>query len=165
VLTGFMGTGKSEVGAILAELLGREHIDTDQLVEEAEGLKISEVFDRFGEPHFRDRESKAIAALSSYPPGSLVISTGGGAVLLEENRRMLRKDGLIILLTASSLALRRRIKKSGERPLLSEGSVGRKIEQLLREREHLYKECDLSIDTTGISRSRVAREIIKHLEF
>src|SRR4051812_19177469 len=122
VLTGFMGTGKSTVGPLLAKQLGWLFIDTDALVEREAGMPVSEIFATHGEPAFRAMERRTCRdAATSH---QAVISVGGGAVLDQENRRVLEQSGLIVLLTCEKDMLVRRLQQSarrGERPLLARG--------------------------------------------
>ncbi len=103
VLIGMPGSGKSTVGALLADQLGRELVDTDALIEERAGISISEIFSAFGEKHFRDLETSAIKDISART--GLVISTGGGAVLREENLKALKKNGRIYFIDRPLKAL------------------------------------------------------------
>ena len=159
ILTGFMGTGKTAVGEILAHALGRRFVDTDRLVEETAGLTVAELFSKYSEAYFRDRESEAIISLNRYQSGTLVVATGGGAVLRAENRLALSRNGLIILLRATPRAIKRRVAKNAHRPLLAENSATR-ISSLLQERESVYRDCTCSIDTTGSTARQVARKIL-----
>lgn len=159
ILTGFMGTGKTAVGEILANALDRRFVDTDRLVEESAGLAVAEQFSKFGEEYFRDSESEAILSLTRCQPGTLVVATGGGAVLRAQNRSTLSRDGLIILLTATPRAIKRRVAKSANRPLLAENST-LIISSMLQERELYYQDCTFSIDTTGLTVKQVAGKIL-----
>jgi shikimate kinase len=159
ILTGFMGTGKTAVGEILAYALDRHFVDTDRLVEERAGCTIAELFSKYGEAYFRDRESEAILSLTDFQPGTLVVATGGGAVLREHNRSALSREGLIVLLTATPLAIKRRTAKNNSRPLLAENSTA-KISAMLQEREIVYNACTFSIDTTGLTARQVAGKIL-----
>lgn len=163
VLTGFMGTGKNAVGKILARRLERNFIDTDQLVEEKSGISITQIFEQHGEDYFRDLENEAILTLKDYPPGSLVVATGGGAVLRKRNRDLLDSIGLVILLTASPQSILKRTARSDKRPLLKGPGRAEKINKLLKEREQFYKQCSYSIDTTGLTPTRIAEEILNYL--
>lgn len=119
VLVGLMGSGKSAVGRLLAEKLGRPFVDTDALVEEEAGRSIPDIFVSEGEAAFREREAKVIAAVTARD--GQVIATGGGAVLRPENREALRRTGLVIWLDAPPEALYHRAKAQGvdRRPLLA----------------------------------------------
>lgn len=163
ILTGFMGSGKTVTGRLLARRLGRQFLDTDDLVEEKTGLPIPLLFERFGEAWFREREIEAVASLKDYRPGSLVVATGGGTVLHEANRRIFKACGVIVLLTASPEVILRRIRRQGGRPLLEGAGAREKVLVLCREREPYYRQCDLAVDTTGRAPARVAAEIIRRL--
>lgn len=164
VLTGFMGTGKTTVGYILASSLKRTLIDTDQMIEEKTGLTVSQIFVQHGESYFRDLESELILKLKQYRPGSLVIATGGGAVLRGRNLKILSENGVIIALTASPSAILRRISKTNQRPLLAGEGAVEKIKTKLREREQYYRQCSFQLDTTGRTPQQVAREIIAFIK-
>ncbi|MFO7952363.1 MAG: shikimate kinase [Bacillota bacterium] len=163
ILTGFMGTGKSVVGELLASAMKRDFIDTDKLVEKNTGLSVPEIFKRYGETYFRDRESEAVESLKQYPRGSLVVSTGGGIVLREKNREILQDIGMVILLTASPDEIVRRTGETADRPLLSGDHPNQKVASLLEEREEHYRHCEVRIDTTGLAPLQVARKIMGYL--
>ena len=164
VLTGFMGTGKTTVGYILASSLKRTLIDTDQMIEEKTGLTVSQIFEQHGESYFRDLESEEILKLKQNRPGSLVIATGGGAVLRGHNLKILSENGIIIALTASPCAILRRISKTNQRPLLAGEGAAEKIKTKLLEREQYYRHCSFQLDTTGRTPQQVAREIIASIK-
>jgi shikimate kinase len=163
ILIGFMGTGKTAVGAELASCLGRKFIDTDLLVEKNSGMKVTEIFEQLGEDEFRKRESEVAFALTTYRPGDIVAATGGGITLLKGNRDKLAEAGTIVLLTASTRAILRRIGRGKERPLIKGPNAGKRIDELLKEREAIYSNYDLKIDTTGKTIKQVSREIINRL--
>ena len=96
VLTGMPACGKSSVGAVIAEKLGREYYDTDEMVEKSEKMKISDIFALHGEKYFRDAETNAIKSLENKT--GVVISTGGGSILREENVRALKSNGKTVFL-------------------------------------------------------------------
>lgn len=162
VLTGFMGTGKTEVGRLLARKLGYKFIDADSVIEEDQKMPITEIFKRFGEPYFRDIESKVIKRLSEME--GVVISTGGGAVLRQENMDNLRKNGIIICLMASPETIYERTKKDTSRPLLQVENPLQRIKELLDFRRPYYEKADIMIDTDGKTPEEVAREILKKVK-
>lgn len=164
ILTGFMGTGKTEVGINLARIMGRTFIDTDQVVEDMTGLKIPEIFEQHGEPYFRDRESEAVASITNYRSGSLVVATGGGVVLRESNRKILEDVGLIILLTAAPTEIMRRTAQADYRPLLSGPDREQKVQSMLEEREQYYKNCEIRVDTTGLAPLQIVQKIMDYLK-
>jgi len=162
-LTGFMGTGKTVVGELLARSLKRDFLDTDNLVEKKTGLSVPEIFKSLGEEYFRDRESEVLENLREYKPGSLVVSTGGGIVLREKNRKIMQEIGIIILLTASPDEILRRTGGSEDRPLLAGNDPAQKVTSLLQEREEHYRHCEVRVDTTGMAPIQVARKIMGYL--
>lgn len=161
VLTGFMGTGKTEVGRLLARLLGYNFVDADSVIEEDQKMPITEIFKRFGEPHFRDIESEVIKRLSEME--RVVVSTGGGAVLRQENMDNLRKKGIIICLMASPETIYERTKYDSSRPLLQVENPLQRIKELLDFRRPYYEKADIMIDTDGKTPEEVAQEILKKI--
>lgn len=162
ILTGFMGSGKSTVGRIVARRLGYEFRDLDAVIIEEAGLTINDIFARHGEPHFRAVESCAVAKVAGQ--GGLVIATGGGAVINPENRRMFRSSGIIINLTASVETIIERLRDDSSRPLLNGPDREGRISRLLMEREPFYADADIRIDTTGKKVEDVAAEILAYLK-
>jgi 3-dehydroquinate synthase len=162
VLTGFMGVGKTEVGRRLAELLEMKFIDTDTAVESAVGMKIPDIFQKYGEERFRCEEAAVIrkAALCS----NCVIATGGGVVLNPENMRALREKGMIILLSAQPSVIADRVMKTAKRPLLQGDDLNKRIRNLLSERAPCYQDCDDRIDTSELSIEQVVERIISLLD-
>lgn len=146
-LTGFMGTGKSSVGKILAERLGCKFIDLDALIVAETGLAIKDIFDVQGEPYFRALEADMVKRLTSET--GVVVSTGGGVVIDPENRRRMRERGVVVNLTATAHAICERLVADNERPLLQNDNSLEKISFMLAEREPFYRDADIRIDTTG----------------
>jgi shikimate kinase len=157
VLTGFMGTGKSEVGKLLSERLRWPFYDTDDIIERDIGMKIPEVFARFGENYFRDLEGKAVRLVSLLDKA--VIACGGGAVIRKENVDELEKHGIIVCLTASPAVILERTKNTG-RPLLAVKEPILKIRELLYVREPYYRRCHLTVDTSTLGAEAVAAKIL-----
>jgi len=161
ILTGFMTTGKSEVGKELARLLEMEFIDTDDLIEEKVEMKIPEIFAKKGEKFFRDIESELAKEVGSWD--NYVIATGGGIVLRQKNIDFLKKNGKIINLTTSVEKILMRASKSSVRPLLNVKDKKSEIEKLLAKRKPFYKKCDFSVDTTDTTPKEAAEKIVKNL--
>lgn len=159
VLIGFMGTGKSCVGKLLAEKLSFSFADTDLLVEEEAKMSIPQIFSQYGEAHFRSCEKKAVREAAER--SNIVISTGGGVPMFEENRQVLRKNSIIICLCASVDTIMDRTKGRGSRPLLN--SQKDKIQALLDERKPFYDEADFIIDTDDLSPLQIVGEIMVYL--
>jgi shikimate kinase len=159
VLFGFMGTGKSSVGKILAEKLGWAFFDTDAMIEKETGFTVPEIFSNKGEPAFRDLESKTIALVSLMDKA--VISTGGGVPLREENVRELEKNGVTVCLTAKPENILKRLKlETDHRPLLKDGDPFLKIEALLSARRPAYAKARHQIPTDDLTPAQVAEKIL-----
>jgi shikimate kinase len=154
-----MGTGKTEVGREVARRLDRPFVDTDQLIEEAAGLPVAEIFARFGEAHFRTLEREAVTRACGVPRA--VVATGGGAMLDPENRRRLRAVGPVICLTASLETILARLAGDVSRPLLQGADPRTRITALLAEREEAYAAADCCVDTSGRSADAVADAVLE----
>lgn len=159
ILTGFMGTGKTSVGKIIATKLAFDFVDMDELIEKTTGMKISEIFEKFGEPRFRDIESEIVKLLTTKKRH--VISTGGGVVLREENIFNFKKSGFIFCLKASEKTIFERLKNCKNRPLIQVENLKERITELLKQRTPLYEKADFVIDTEGLTPREVADKIIK----
>ena len=163
VLVGFMGTGKSTVGRVIAQKLGFHFIDTDDVIEQTSKAKISDIFAEHGEVYFRDLESQAVKSVALMK--NQVVATGGGVVLRSSNIDLLRTGGPIFCLNATPKAIWDRVRSSRSRPLLRGPDPLKKIETLLDKRAPYYALADHQIETTGVSVDRVANEIISYIEW
>ncbi|MCH2576605.1 shikimate kinase [Candidatus Poribacteria bacterium] len=162
VLVGFMGTGKSAVGRVIAQKLEFHFIDTDDVIEQTSKAKISDIFAEHGEDYFRDLESQAVKSVALMK--NQVVATGGGVVLRSSNIDLLRTGGPIFCLNATPKAIWDRVRSSRSRPLLRGPEPLKKIETLLDKRAPYYALADHQIETTGVSVDRVADEIISYIE-
>lgn len=160
VLCGMMGVGKSTVGIRIAELTGRRWIDTDIMITDRYG-RISDLFEYYGEAHFRELETKVVKELSSQD--GLVISTGGGLVLKPENNEMLKRNGRIFFLRASFETLLARVRADESRPLLKDtGKTAEKLGELMEWRTLVYEHvADHIVDTDGRTAEDVAQDVLK----
>ena len=156
VLIGFMGTGKTAVGRRVAARLGCPFVDTDTLIEERAGRPIPRIFAEDGEAAFRQLEAEVVDAAAGRD--GVVIATGGGVVLRPENMARLRQTGVIVALRADPKAILARVGGS-VRPLLAGDPEG-SIRRLLAERDVLYGEADLAVDTTALSPEDAAARVI-----
>ena len=163
VLTGFMGTGKTAVGAELAAMTGLKAVEVDAAIEQRAGISINEIFATRGEAAFRLMEAEAISALAS-ETGS-IISTGGGAVLRDDNMEALRRGGTIVLLTASAETILERTAGHTDRPLLKVNDPLAAIKEMMESRRPHYERADLTVSTEGKAPAEVAREILKRLKW
>ncbi len=136
-LVGMPGCGKSTVGRHLARNLGMRFVDSDAEVERRIGCSIREYFDRAGEDAFRDLEQEAIAELTA--ASGVVLATGGGAVLRQANRDALHARCQVFYLRASPEDLFRRLRRDTTRPLLQVADPLRRLREMFRERDPLYR--------------------------
>ena len=161
ILCGMMGAGKTTIGVKIAELTGRRWYDTDGMIADKYG-KIADIFEYYGEPHFRKLETETVRELSLRD--NLVISTGGGLVLKTENNALLKENGKIVFLRASLETLAKRLKVDGSRPLLQTSSetFRDRLEKLMRERVPVYEHvADYIVDVDGKTPEEIAVEIIE----
>lgn len=163
ILTGFMGTGKTSLGKLLATRLGRPFVDIDKKIEDDAKLSIPKIFERFGEEHFRNLERAAVKELCERR--GLVIATGGGTIKDAENLRLLKSSGVLICLTTEPEEIFRRTARRGERPVLDGGGNERlaTIKKLLAERKEFYNRADYQVDTTEWSPIQIIDDICRYL--
>ncbi len=136
VLVGLMGVGKSTVGRRLAQRMKLDFVDADNEIESAAGMTIAEIFERFGEAHFRDGERRVIARLIDGSPK--VIATGGGAFIQDETRALILEQALAIWLDASPDVLAERVRRRDTRPLLRGKDPRAVLRDLARVRNPIY---------------------------
>ena len=159
-LIGFMGTGKTTISHKLQQLTQAEEIDMDAWIVEKNGMSINDMFEKYGEIYFRDRETDALYEIAGYAPA--IVSCGGGAVLRDENTQMMKKTGKIVLLTATPETIYERVKDSTDRPLLNGNMNVEHIASLMEKRRELYANaCDLQVATDGKTPDEIAEEILK----
>ncbi|MDE5964666.1 MAG: shikimate kinase [Eubacterium sp.] len=133
VLCGFMGSGKTVVGNELSKIMGRKFVDTDELIEQEQGVAIKAIFATHGEDYFRDLEFECCKKVSEMK--NCVVSTGGGALTFERNAEVLKKSGKIVFLDASFDVICDRIGNSNNRPLFRDRE---KAYELYEERKSKY---------------------------
>lgn len=161
VLIGFMGTGKSVVGRLLAQRLGRPFVDVDALIEREAGRPIRKIFAEAGEPAFRDLERGMIQRVTQRD--GQVIATGGGAVLDDRNVEALKRNGWLVWLKAAPDVILQRVGDTSNRPLLNVGDPRARVSELLGLREAFYAKADAVVDTSQQSVEQVADEILHQL--
>ena len=161
-LIGPMGAGKSAVGRQLARLLHMNFMDSDDEIESRTGVDIPFIFEKEGEEGFRRREAKVIEDLSKME--GLVLATGGGAVIDPQNRSVLGARGFVVYLYTTVEQQLARTQKGRERPLLENGDRKEILDQLMAERESMYRDiADLVVETDGRKVKAVANEILERL--
>lgn len=161
VLIGFMGSGKSMVAKRLAEILERDAVSLDDLIEAKEGRPIKQIFAESGEAYFRGREKEAVKEVAGKE--SLVIDCGGGVVLNPQSMAKLKANGILIFLSATAETIYARVKDTKKRPLLNIKNSKARINELLKERQPLYAQADHTVITDNKTVDEACREIIAHL--
>ncbi len=162
LLIGFMGAGKTRVGAALARRMGVAFIDLDSAIERRAGISVTEIFARDGEEGFREAEHRALDSLAGAPDA--VVACGGGVVLRDENRTLLKRLGRVVYLAVSAEEALARIGDTAGRPLLA-GDAARLAPMILEARLSLYRSvADLTVDTDGQSVEQVLAEVVEVLD-
>lgn len=157
-LIGFMGTGKTSVGRLVADQLHFEYLDTDELIQSATGKSITEIFNADGEKTFRALEEKVVEELADRK--KTVISAGGGLPVNPQNLTSLKKHALVVCLWASPEKIWERVKSQSHRPLLHGEDPQKKIRDLLTAREPFYKQADVLLNTEVRSLREVALQVV-----
>jgi len=157
-LIGFMGTGKTSVGRLIAQRLNFKFVDTDELIEARAGKTISVLFAEAGEGAFRELEQQVVAELGQSEKS--VIATGGGLAANPANLASLKEHALVVCLWASPEIIWERVRSQAHRPLLQEADPLGKIRQLLAAREPFYKQADVLVNTEMRSIKEVSHHVL-----
>lgn len=157
-LIGFMGTGKTSVGRLVADQLHFHYLDTDEMIQTATGRTIAEIFATSGEPAFRALEGNVCRELAGKT--HTVISAGGGLPVAPENLASLKTHALVVCLWASPARIWERVKNQTHRPLLHDPDPQQKIRELLAARAPFYKQADVLLNTESRSLREVAHQVI-----
>lgn len=157
-LIGFMGTGKSSVGRLAAQLLHFTYLDTDQVIESRAHKSIKEIFQQDGEPAFREWEQRIVEELTRRT--KTVISAGGGLPIHAGNLASLKTHALVVCLWASPETIYERVHGHSHRPLLNDPQPLAKIRELLAIREPYYRQADVLVNTERRSVREVAIQVI-----
>lgn len=171
ILTGFMATGKSSVGPMVARRLGWEFVDVDHVIVARAGKPVARIFADHGEAHFRHLEREAVAHLTSdqrrcphcHGPHPEVISTGGGALVDDSNCAALKRVGVIVCLTARPEVIAARVEQSKtKRPKLTEGGKPtlERVKELMRERADAYARADVQVDSSDLTVEQLTDHVI-----
>lgn len=161
VLVGMMGAGKSTVGRRLALRLQLPFLDADTEIEAAARMSIPDIFETQGESYFRDGEARVIARLLDSGPA--VLATGGGAFMREETRNRIRDKAVSIWLKADADVIMRRVRRRADRPLLQTADPAATVARLIREREPVYQNADITIWSRDVPHEKIVDECIDAL--
>lgn len=162
VLVGLMGAGKSTVGRRLAMMLGRDFVDADDAIVEAAQRSIPEIFEQFGEAHFRDGERRVIARLIEENHG--IIATGGGAFIDPQTRELILDRAIAVWIDCDIDTLVERTSRRNTRPLLKGGDPKEILTDLLNKREKFYAEAQLRVQSQNSPHGEAARNIIEAID-
>ncbi|WP_031553723.1 shikimate kinase [Parvularcula oceani] len=161
VLVGLMGAGKTTVGRRLAQRMKVPFFDADQEIEKAANMGVADIFEIYGEAEFREGERKVIERLLSGPPH--VLATGGGAFMNEQTRALVKAGSTSIWLRASLDLLVKRTAMRDTRPLLRRGDPREILARLLKEREPVYAQADLTVDSVEGPHTRTTERVVQAL--
>jgi shikimate kinase len=162
VLVGMMGVGKSTVGRLLASELQIDFVDSDDEIEQAAGLSITEIFERYGEEYFRDGERRVIARLID--DGPKVIATGGGAFINEATRSVIKEKCHSVWIDADLDILVARVSRRNHRPLLVGKDPKVVMTDLLEKRGPIYALADIRVSSDSGPHSTTVDQIMKALK-
>ena len=162
VLIGLMGAGKSTVGQRLAALLKNDFVDSDAAIEKAAQRSVGEIFEQFGEPHFRDGERRVIARLIEEGHG--VIATGGGAFVNAETRALILDRAIAVWLDCDIATLVARTRRRDNRPLLRNGDRAEILTRLHAERASAYAEAPIRIESGDLPHHETALKSVEAIE-
>ena len=161
-MAGFMGSGKSRIGWELSRRLQLTFIDTDRVIERVACMRISEIFELYGEATFRDYETEIVRRVLRLD--GVVVSTGGGTVVRDENRAMLASRGPVVVLEASPDTIFKRTRRH-RRPLLESGDPLERIRSLMSQRAAFYRDiATITVHSDDRQASDVVEEIVKRLQ-
>ncbi len=145
VLVGMMGAGKTRLGRLLSRALGLSFVDSDEEIEKASGMTINEIFDKYGEAHFRDGEVRVIRRLLDGQPR--IIATGGGAIMRAETADSIRTEAVSIWIRADIPVMVARATRGEKRPLLRNGDPEEIFKKLMEARYPSYARADISVES------------------
>jgi shikimate kinase len=162
VLVGHMGSGKTNVGRLLAQTLQLEFVDSDKIIEDVAGISIVDIFDLYGEAEFRRLELREISKLLDHHPAQ-VISVGGGAFVQPDCHDIIKTKGISVWLQARPETLVSRMSNISSRPLLKDKDPLHVLNQLSEQRDPYFEKADLIVNTDGLELSDSANKVFDHV--
>ena len=161
VLVGMMGCGKTAIGSRVATSLELPFIDLDEKIEQNEAMTIPEIFAKYGEAYFREKEQQTIADILNSK--ICILATGGGAFINSDTRQLIKKRGISVYIRANYEVLLERVARKHNRPLLEKGDKGEILKALMQKRCHIYEEADITVDSSESIHEAVVEQIIEAL--
>ncbi len=161
VLVGMMGAGKSAIGRRLGRAVGLPFVDADTEIEQAAGMSIPDIFEAHGEAYFRAGEARVMTRLLDGEP--CVLATGGGAFMNPETRARIAERGVSVWLRADVSLLAKRVRRKNDRPLLMNGDPEATIRSLLDQREPVYGEADVTVESREVPHEQIVHEALAAL--
>ena len=162
VLIGMMGVGKTSIGKLLSNETLLPFYDSDNEIESELDLSINEIFEKYGEKYFRNKEIEIFELLLSKKQS--IIASGGGSFINQKIQEKIKKNSISVWLKANEETLSARLKNTKKRPLLDVDNRKEMLLSLLKERENEYSKADIEIIVDGLDKSLIVQKILKSLE-
>ncbi|MHC5063220.1 MAG: shikimate kinase [Planctomycetota bacterium] len=164
-LLGLRGAGKTAVGSALADQLGCRFVELDALVEADAGIDLAQIFALHGEPYYRRSEQRILRELLTSPESPMILATGGGLVTERDTFRLLKNHSQTIWLKAAAEEHWSRVVAQGDtRPMAQDDKAFANLCEILSEREPLYRQADISLDTSGRRIEEIVKELAHQLQ-
>ena len=161
ILVGLMGVGKTTIGRRLAQRLDLDFVDADHEIEQAASITIAEIFEKYGEAHFRDGERRVIARLITGP--AKVIATGGGAFMNAQTRALILSEAISVWIDANLDLLTERVKRRDTRPLLKGKDARQVLAELAAIRNPIYSQANIHVISGTLAHEATVNEILEKL--
>lgn len=161
-LIGMMGVGKTKLGRMLSKALTLPFVDSDEEIETAAGMSIADIFERFGEPYFRDGEARVIRRLLN--EDKKVIATGGGVITNSESADLIFEKSIVIWVYADKDIMLERTGRQDNRPLLKQDEPEKVIDRLIKERYSVYERAPIHVKSHNGPAASILHQMIDSIE-